>query len=128
MSGPAPVLAAVLARASSSVEAHLANAAIYAERTAQEASHGRAVVFEALAGAEPDLPWLVGSVLPRLTYHLRAKKLRAPRAPGAFVALFVEQRLYFLDARALYEAVRELSGWSEDDLAGHISRWEERIE
>ncbi len=118
----------VLARASSSVEAHLANTAIYDERAAQEAMHGRAVVFEALAGQARDLGWLTGDVLPRLTYHLRAKKLRAPRAPGAVVALFVDLRLYFLDAQALYAVVSELAGWSEADLAARIARWEETLE
>ncbi len=121
-------LDAVLARASSSVDAHLANAAIFAERAAQEALHGRAVVFEALAGPVRDLAWLTEDVLPRLTYHLRAKKLRAPRAPGAFVALFVDVRLYFFDARALYEVVSELSGWSNADLTERIARWEETLE
>ena len=123
-----PALEAVLALASSSVDAHQANGAICAERAAQEAVHGRAVLFEALAGAEGDLDWLAGTVLPRLTYHLRAKKLRAPRAPGAFVALFVEERLYFLDARTLYDAVRDLAGWSEEELATRIRRWEETLE
>ncbi len=128
MPQPVPALEAVLALASSSVDAHRANAAICAERAAQEAVHGRAVVFEVLAGAEGDLDWLSGTVLPRLTYHLRAKKLRAPRAPGAFVALFVKERLYFLDARALYDAVRDLAGWSEEELATRIRRWEETLE
>lgn len=118
---------AVLAVASREVPAREANQAIHEEREAQLAVHGVAAAYEVLLRPEHGFAHLCDHVLPRLAHHLGAKRIRTPRAPGAFVALFIDERLYFLDAGAFIHAVAEQAGWSAPQLSANLARWQKEI-
>jgi hypothetical protein len=124
---PEDRLAGILALASRNVEAHLANAEIARERQAQEELHDLVVPYEVLLRPDGGFAQLADEVLPRMTYYLRGKKLRPPKATGAFLALFVGDTLYFLEARSFYDGMRDALGWSEATLAEHVERWQKEI-
>ena len=123
--------AAVLSRAHKRVPARDANEEMDRLRAAQRAAHDLVVSFEVVVarpGASPrDFAYLRDEILPRLTYHLHSKRIKAPAAAGAFLSLFVDLDLYFIEGQAFYEAMRDELGWSPAQLTEHLTRWREAL-
>ena len=63
-------------------------------------------------------------VAPRLALYLVQKKMSATDCRGVFVSLWAGDELYFIEAAAFFDAVREAEGLDESGWRSRVRTWE----
>jgi hypothetical protein len=73
--------------------------------------------YEMVINPEETFPAFADRVVPRLVYHLEAKKRRLPGCEGVFLSVFLEDDLFFIHARDAVAFFAQSVGTTVSELA-----------
>jgi len=100
-----------------------ANSLIADVRETMRFDHGDALNYEVLLDNQ-DWAYVEQTVAPRLALYLRSKRYQVSRCGPAFLSIFLGEQLYFVEASAFYEYVRQQMGLDEQRFARTAESWE----
>src|SRR5262245_19288586 len=103
----------LLARASSEIDGHDANRALWDARAELETRFTNVVCYEMVVGENDAWSEFLARTIPRVTEHLTAKGLPMLGAPSALLSIWRGRKMFMFESRNFFDAVREIEALDE---------------